>query len=320
MGKRILVTGTVAYDHLFSYDASFLENLRNVATLEVLSVTFYTHAYAKRLGGTGANMAWNLNLLRRNPLLIADVGSDGEEYLGLLRSAGIDTTYISVLPRELTATGMCCTDTKQHQIWFFHRGADKAGSWPDLAAAKSDIAYAIIGQRHCPMMMAAVRWCRENGVPMLFDPGQEIRNLTQEDLMDALGAAAGVIANEFEWGMLAERLRTTPQELSKRMKYVIITLAERGFALYVRGKETIYPRCDCDVFVNPTGAGDAFRGGLLTGLTSGWDLETSGRLGAALASFVVQQESARLDSIDLAAVYERAKRTYGIELPELPLM
>ena len=96
--RRVLVTGTVAYDHLFSYPATFLEDLRNATALEVLSVSFYTHKYAKRRGGTGANMAWNLRLLGTSPLLVANVGMDGEEYVAYLREHGIDTDGVAVHP------------------------------------------------------------------------------------------------------------------------------------------------------------------------------------------------------------------------------
>lgn len=318
MPKKILVTGTVAYDHLLSYDATFLENLRNIATLEILSVSFYTHHYAKRLGGTGANMAWNIKLLKRDPLLVSSVGSDGGEYLDVLKTNGIDTRFISVHDNDLTATGMCCTDTRQHQIWFFHRGADTLGQWPDLSAERANIAYAIVGQRHCPAMMDAARWCAANAVPMLFDPGQEIRSLSQEELEEAVNAATGIITNEFEWGLLADRLHCTPEELSQKVDYVIVTEAERGHSIYSGGTKESFGRCDCTVFANPTGAGDSFRAGLLAGLTSGWDLPTSTKLGAALASFVVQEDGARLDTIDLAAVYDRARIAYGHTLPELP--
>ncbi|TSC79200.1 MAG: sugar kinase, ribokinase [Candidatus Peregrinibacteria bacterium Gr01-1014_25] len=315
--RRVLVTGTMAYDHLFSYDASFLENLRSIATLDALSVSFYTHQYAKRHGGTGVNMAWNLQLLGRSPLLVADVGSDAEEYLALLQSQRIDTSHITIHAGELTSTGVSCTDTRQHQIWFFHRGADKAGAWPDLAGVRSNIAYAIVGQRHPPLMRDAVLWCKKSGLPVLFDPGQEIRNFTEEHLISAIDASTGIITNEYEWAMLHERLRCTPEELAKRVAYVVVTQAERGHSLYTREGGRSFPRCDCDVFVNPTGAGDAFRAGLLTGLTEGWALEIAARLGAALASFVCQQEGTHLQTVDLDKVYERARAAYGEALPPL---
>ena len=315
--KKILVTGAIAFDHLFTYDATFLEHLKKAAELEQLSVSFQPSKYVRRNGGTGANIAWNLSLLKSNPLLVGNIGPDGLEYKEILTERGIDTTYVDIKKTSMTATGVCCTDTRQHQIWFFYQGADTVGHWPNLTDALPDISYAIIGPRWRPTMLEALEWCKNNNVPAVFDPGQEILKFQTEELKTAIARASAVIVNDFEWGMIQSRIGGTPEELAATLDYLIITHGEEGHSIYSDGKKESYPRCNAEKAIDPTGAGDAFRAGLLTGLTKGWSLGDASKLGAAVASFVVEQEGTLLEMLDMDLLKKRLKEAYGEELPEL---
>jgi adenosine kinase len=317
MPKKILVTGTVAFDHLFSYGAAFLEKLKSAIEADVLSVSFNTQQYEKKFGGTGANIAWNLRLLGSHPLLIAGIGKDGGEYVDFLKKADIDTSYLHVSDRETTPTGVCCTDTKQHQIWLFHHGADSEKVWPDLSAVRQEIAYAIIGPRHVERMLYGLEWCKKEGIPVLFDPGQYILGYTKETMRKAIEGSDGVIGNEFEWHQICTQLDTTPEEIGRQARYAIVTESEKGFSLYTKEGKQSFPRCDCDEFAEPTGAGDAFRGGLVTGLVSGWSLEEGGKLGAAMASFAVEKHGTLMTHVNKDQVFARAEKTYGKALPSL---
>lgn len=314
----ILVTGTVAFDHLFSYDSEFLEHLRTAAQASVLSVSFQPDRYVKRNGGTGANIAWNVALLGGNPLLVAKVGTDGKEYMHLLESRGIDVSGIEVVSEELTATGVCCTDTREHQIWFFYRGADGVGHWPDLQEKRSDIQYAIIGARNPAKMLEGIKWCKANSIPTLFDPGQYILDFTAEALTEAINITTGIILNEFEWSMLEKQLGWSKEQVAEKVEYLIVTYGEEGHVIYHQGKKTSFPRCNCDTPVNPTGAGDAFRSGLVIGLTRGWTLDQASQLGAAIASFVVEQPGTLMESLDFDRLDKRVHAAYGTTLPPLP--
>lgn len=317
-GSNILVTGTIAFDHLFQYDSAFLEQLREATTMEVLSVSFQPNHYVKRNGGTGANIAWNVALLGGNPLLVGKVGPDGTDYLTLLQKRGIDTSGVEILSSEMTSTGVCCTDTRQHQIWFFYRGADGVGQWPELEEQKKNIGYAIIGARNPDKMLGGLEWCERNGIPRLFDPGQYIMDFTPENLARAVKMSTGVIMNEFEWGMLKQRLGMTEQEVAGCVEYLIVTKGEAGHTIYRGNDEISFPRCNCDNPVNPTGAGDSFRAGLVQGITAGWSLEQASQLGAAIASFVVEQEGTLMDTLDMDRLQKRVRDAYGEALPPLP--
>lgn len=318
MSSSILVTGTLAQDHLFQYGAEFLKQLREATTLETLSISFQPYQYVKRHGGTGANIAWNVALLGSKPLLVGNIGPDGLEYRAILEQRGIDTRFVEVKETAMTATGICCTDRQGHQIWFFYRGADAVGFWPQLTVDKK-IDYAIIGARHHPCMLEALEWCHAHSIPSLFDPGQEILRFSPEELHKAISLSTGIIMNEFEWGIFSKRVEMTAEEVAKKTSYLIITRGENGHIIYTPEDTQEYPRCDCDCNkpLDPTGAGDAFRAGLICGLTNKWTLEQASKLGAALASLVVEEDGTLLPALDHRLLQERVKKAYGESLPAL---
>ncbi|MBI1813072.1 carbohydrate kinase family protein [Candidatus Peregrinibacteria bacterium] len=317
---HILVTGSIAYDLLLGYDGSFRDAI-DPSDLEHLSVSFFSPHFARHHGGTGANIAWNLKLLVQNPLLVSSVGADGEAYLALLRERGIDTSRIEVRSDCVTATAIIGTDTGERQIAFFHPGADAHASWPaDLADQREEFVHAIVSPRDPTAMMQAVRWCRVWKVPYLFDPGQQVIALSRDELVSAIEGAAGVIANTYEWSLLSEKVGVSTSKLLDLTPLLIVTAGEEGLTIYRRKEPAIIlPACRPDALVNPTGAGDALRAGVLAGLASGWDLRQCGMLGASIASFVVEREGTLLDHVDIDDIFGRAEETYGERLPELTM-
>ena len=320
---RILVTGSIAYDILLNYDGSFAETIGS-ADVNNLSVSFLSPRFARHHGGTGSNIAWNLRLLKTDTLLVGTIGNDGSEYRDLLKARGVDVSQVQQLHDHVTSTAIIGTDSSERQIAFFHPGADAYGTWPDLNDNRDDLSYAVVGARNPGLMMRGVHWCQEYKVPYLFDPGQLVIGLSADELTSAALKSGGLIANEFEWELLSEKtgcgisdfLVSLPDRQAGA-PFVIITLGEKGLAIHTKKGEQIIPACAPEKVVNPTGAGDAWRAGLLPGLSKKGDLADCGRLGAALASFVVEQEGTLLDFIDLDEVRERARTAYGHELPAL---
>ncbi len=313
---KILVTGSIAYDVLLGYDGSFADALTG-NDLEHLSVSFFSPHFARHHGGTGANIAWNLKLLLQDPLLVGTVGSDGGAYTALLEERGIATERIEVLRDHVTATAIIGTDTAERQITFFHPGADSHGSWPDLSDDRDDVSFGLVGARDALLMMQAVRWFESAKVPFLFDPGQQVLALSGDELLSAVRASAGVVVNAYEFGMLADTLKLSTEEILKHTPFLIVTHGEEGLTLTTKKKSEVIPACPAERLVNPTGAGDALRAGLLTGLAAKWPLRECARLGASVASFVVEHEGTLLDYLDINDVLTRAELTYGERLPEI---
>lgn len=314
---KILVTGSIAYDVLLQYDGSFKDALKG-SDLESLSVSFFSPHYAKHHGGTASNIAWNLRLLKQEPLLAGTVGKDGGEYIALLEERGVLCERVEVLNDHVTATAIIGTDDHGRQIAFFHPGADAHGNWPDLSDDREDIAWAIVGARNAQLIMEAGRWCAKQKLPWIFDPAQQIIGLGNDELAAGIKTSSCVIANEYEWSLLSEKTGMSVDDVLKVNPLLIVTQGEKGVTIHSNKEGTIeLQACKPEKVVNPTGAGDALRAGLLTGLSKGWTLKQCGMLGASLASFVVEQEGTLIDFLDVNDVMERAERSYGEKLPEI---
>lgn len=306
---RILVNGSTAYDVLLGYDGAFRDGLD--LSQDTMTAIYLTSHFARHHGGTAANIAWGLNLLGGNPLMVSTVGSDGGPYKQLLAERGIDISHIDQIDNDVTSTAIIGTDSAGHQMGFFHAGADGKGEFPDLTQDRDDISYAIISPRDERMMTECVTFCKKYGVPYVFDPGQRITSMNEDDLRRSIDGAFALIANEYEWGVIGSRLHVTEENISMLTPRLIVTRSEHGVTWFGEdGAETV-ESCQADRFVNPTGAGDAFRAGLLFGLDAGWNMRDCLRLGNAMGSLAVETEGTLLDHIDLQAVLSRVEITYG---------
>ncbi|MDD5041762.1 MAG: carbohydrate kinase family protein [Candidatus Peribacteraceae bacterium] len=313
--KKILITGSIAYDILLGYEGSFADAI-NPASLQNLSLSFFSPRYTRHHGGTAANIAWNLRLLGGDPLVVGTVGSDGGAYKALLQERGIDVTYIEEQKEHVTATAIIGTDRDERQIAFFHPGADAHGTWPDLSDERDDLQYAIVSARDTRQMTAGMQWCAQQKMPVFFDPGQQIIAFSADELKRLTQMSSGVIVNDYEWGLLHAAVKTAEKTISALTPLAIVTHGEKGVSIISADGTFTLPACKPDQVVDPTGAGDAFRGGLLYGLSRGWDHIAACRLGAAMGSKVIEQEGTLMDSIDVEEIWARAERAYGQTLPD----
>ncbi|MDD5026817.1 MAG: carbohydrate kinase family protein [Candidatus Peribacteraceae bacterium] len=316
MARRILITGSVAYDVLLGYEGSFADAI-DPKSLQNLSLSFFSPRFARHHGGTAANIAWNLKLLGGDPFVVSAVGTDGGSYKALLSERGIDVRYIQEIADHVTATAIIATDSGERQIAFFHPGADAAGTWPALDQERDDLAYGIVSPRDTRQMTEAMLWCDRMKVPVFFDPGQQIIAFSADELKRLTRVGCGVIVNDYEWSLLKEALKVTEKSAKSVTPLVIVTHGEKGVTVLTKDGEMKLPACRPDRIVDPTGAGDAFRGGLLAGLSRGWKMEAACQLGAAMGSKVVEQEGTLMDTLDSDEVRSRAEQTYGEALPAL---
>ncbi len=323
---KIFVLGSIAFDQFYGYDRSFLTGIRPEA-LDTLSVAFQVKSCIKAPGGGGANIASALGLLGQPSLLYSTVGTDGGDLLKALQARGVDTRYVREVTDKLTASCAIGTDTEEHQITFWYAGADDDMAWQSPKERNDEIDYAIVGPIHPHIAIKALEWADAADIPVIFDPGQHILQYSVQQLWEALNHSTGLIVNEYEWNIIQQKLQVNPQQLiqetifeaefSKEMTYLVVTRGEEGFSLDEPGRTAKYPACAVQKPINPTGAGDAFRAGLLTGLARGWSLDVSCKLGAAIGSFVVEQQGAILETLDMTELKRRYKEAYGEELPTL---
>jgi len=309
---RFLVHGSIAYDQLLSFDGSFTDAM-DPSALEKLSVSYVMPHLERHHGGTGANIAWNLRLLDQEPLLVGAVGSDGGEYIDLLQHHGVNMTHTEKRMDAVTATAMIGTDSSERQIAFFHPGADGIALLPDTSKEK-DVAYGIVSPRNPVRMLEAAAEMKKAGVPFLFDPGQLAHVFAQDEFRHAIQNSSGLVVNEYEWSLIQEKTGWEEADVLDACGLLIVTLGENGIRLVTKTEDVTVPACKIKKLVNPTGAGDAARVGLLVGLASGWSLADIGRLAAALASFVVEQEGTLLEAFDIRQLEERIEENYSVVL------
>ncbi len=313
---KFLVNGSIAFDLLLSHEGSFLSGI-DPKNLDRLSVNYLAQGYVRHHGGVAANIGWNLALLDQTPVLLAAVGSDGADYLKLLQSKGVDVSLVQTVPDAVTATALIATDIDERQISFFHPGADGASVLPDFSSLKKDIAFAIMGPRNPMLMLQGAKQCEKLGIPYLFDPGQLVHAFGQDEFRSAVTGSRGLVVNEYEWGIASMKLGWKEEDIVSACGMLIITLGDKGIRFVTEKEDLTVPACKPLHVVNPTGAGDAARAGLLIGLASGWSLQHTGRLAAMMGCLLVEQEGTLLDSLDHAALQKRVKENYGEELLEV---
>lgn len=307
---RFLVNGSIAFDLLLSSDGSFLNGI-DTKNLENLSVNYLAQGFKRHHGGTAANIGWNLALLGHQASLISAVGFDGMEYHTLLSERGIDVSRVEHVTSAMTATAIIATDEAERQISFFHPGADAFGTFPTLQDEREEIAYAIMSPRNPVAMLQGAMECQRQNIPYLFDPGQVVHVFTTDEFRRAVSGSAGLITNEYEWGIASQKLGWNVHDVVNACGMLVITLGEKGLRIVQRGEDLHLPACTAHRFVNPTGAGDAVRAGLLHGLSSGWSMTDTGHLCAILGCLVVEQEGTLLDHLDMDEVQARAMEAYG---------
>ncbi|MBU0458889.1 carbohydrate kinase family protein [Patescibacteria group bacterium] len=304
MPKRILVTGSIAYDVLLGYDGEFSDAI-DPSALDSLSLSFFSPHYVRHHGGTGANIAWGLKLLGQDPVLVGTVGKDGKEYLDKMSEFGISVDNIQTIEDQVTATAIINTDICEHQISFFHPGADSYGEWPsDLSS--DDVAYGIVSARDTTAMVDGMEWCEENQVPVIFDPGQQVISFGDDAIERMIKMSSGIVINEYEWEITQKKLGREEEGVLELLGwegkegqegFVIVTLGDKGCRAISKDGSFDVPAYKTNNVVNPTGAGDAFRAGFITGLVEGKDIKEACELGAAMGVCAVEREGTLLENV-----------------------
>ncbi|MCA1582870.1 MAG: carbohydrate kinase family protein [Acidobacteria bacterium] len=315
---RVVVTGSVAFDYLMTFPGHFVEHLIP-DQLSRLSVSFLVDEMRRVEGGCAANIAYGLALLGERPLLFATAGPDAEAYRDRLAKEGVDVSGLRLCPDVFTASFFVSTDLDQNQIASFYTGAMARArdlSISDLDAA--DCAIVLISPNDPEGMARYAGECRSAGIPFIYDPSQQVARLTGEDLARGLEGAAILIANDYEMGILTQKTEWTSPEIEARVPVVIETHGAEGSTIVLSGRERHRipaARLEGDA-LDPTGVGDAFRGGLVRGIRAGFSWEIAGRMGSIAAVFGLEAQGPQPPRYPIARFIERYESNFGKE-PEL---
>ncbi|MGD9047703.1 MAG: carbohydrate kinase family protein [Anaerolineae bacterium] len=307
----IIVTGSVAFDYLMSFPGRFSEHILPEQIHQV-SLSFLVDSMHKQRGGCAPNIAYTLALLGERPTVMATVGQDFGEYRAWLESVGVDTSATIEVEDEFTSSFFVNTDQDNNQIASFYIGAmGKADrlSFHDLDHEKVDVA--IISPNAPAAMVKYARECQELGVPYIYDPSQQIVRLGGDELLAGTRGARMLIVNEYEFGMLKNKTGLSDDELLAQPDITIITLGEEGSRIYVEDQVLQIPVVPPTRLVEPTGVGDAYRGGVIKGLLGGYPWETTGRMAALAATYVLEHQGTQSHRYTLDEFAERYRQTFG---------
>ncbi len=284
---QIHVSGSLAYDRIMNFPEYFSDHILP-DKIHVLNVCFQVDGVTENYGGTAGNIAYALTLMGEKPLITATIGSDNHKYFEWLGQNTIATEGIKVIPQELTAGAYITTDKADNQITGFNPGAMKYSSDFDFTTIAPGQALFLVSPGNLADMINYPRLCRSAGIPYIFDPGQALPVLQADALLSAITGAKILIVNDYEFDLILDKTGLKKEELLGLAETTIITLGEAGSTLYESEGQRKIPVCPAKKVVDPTGAGDAYRGGLISGLINGKNMAESALLGSVCASFAIE--------------------------------
>jgi adenosine kinase len=284
---KIVVTGSIAYDYLMSFPGKFTEHILP-EHLHRVSLSFLVDTMDKRRGGCGPNIAYTLALLQERPLLMGTAGEDFGEYRQWLEAAGVDTSLVKQIPGKFTASFFCSTDAANNQIASFYTGSMANAGELSFRTVK-DCGLAIISPNDPAAMVQYAEECRTLGIRYIFDPGQQCARMSGDELKDGVVGAMLLICNDYEFEMLCQKTGLSLDDLLRQVESLVVTRGEHGSSVYTsKGSRTDVPAVTPHRIVDPTGVGDAFRGGLMKGIALGLPEEAAARLGSVAAAYALE--------------------------------
>ncbi len=284
---KVVITGSVAFDYLMTFPGKFKDAIL-ADQLDSLSLSFLVTSLTKRRGGIAPNIAYSLALLGEHPTIMATVGEDFADYRRALEAVGVDTSAVKIVADESTASFFVTTDQTLSQIASFYPGAMAHAA--ELAVGdlepRPDLVF--ISPNDPAAMRKYVRECKDLGIPYWYDPSQQIARVGGDELREGVDGAAALLVNEYEFALLQEKTGYSAETLLAKIPLVVVTRGAKGASIYAEGQEYTIPVAPPTHVEDPTGAGDAFRGGLLKGYIHGLPWPVAGRMGALSATYCLE--------------------------------
>ncbi len=284
---NIIVSGSLAYDRIMSFPGHFSDHILP-DKIHVLNVCFQVNGMKEKYGGTAGNIAYSLGLMGEKPVISATIGQDYSRYFAWLEKNGISTDGIKIIDDEFTAGAYITTDLADNQITGFNPGAMQfaAGmAFDNLDAAKSIV---IVSPGNMEDMVNYPAVCRQRGIDYIFDPGQSLPVWDPMALLKAIEGSKILIVNDYELELIMNKTGKKKKELLEMTGALITTLGEAGSQISTTESEISIAPAKARKVVDPTGAGDSYRGGLISGLVRGMDIAQSAKMGSVCASFAVE--------------------------------
>ena len=284
---KILVSGSLAYDRIMDFPGKFEDHILP-DKIHVLNVCFTVNELKEKFGGTAGNIAYSLALLGERPLILAAAGKDFDSYEAWLLKHGLPLEAIRRIEEEFTAGAYITTDLADNQITGFNPGAMKYPCLFNFDSLDPQEVLAIVAPGNLEDMLTYTSSYKEMNIPYIFDPGQSISALSGEQLIEMFTGSSLLISNDYELEMIMRATGFTKAQILARTGGIITTMGDRGSLVCTQGEEIRIRAAYTSRVLDPTGAGDAYRAGLIKGLVMGKSLPDAARTGATCASYAVE--------------------------------
>ena len=283
----VVATGSVAFDYILTYKGRFSDHII-ADKAHVLNLSFLVDSLQRRKGGVALNYAYNLRLLGQPAAVLATVGADGVEHRAWLEALGVDCRGLRILADEITATGFTTTDVDDNQLTGYYGGAMAKAPMLGLDDTVSDPAAVIVGPNEPDAMRRLAREGHERGVRVVYDPAFQLTYLTADDIARGADGAWILIGNDYEIELIARATGRDEAGLADWAEMVVSTFGRKGSRIASKQGVHEIPAAPAHEEADPTGAGDAYRAGLVTGLLRGLDPSAAGRVAALAATYAVE--------------------------------
>jgi adenosine kinase len=284
---RIALTGSIAYDYIMSFPGQFKDHIL-LDKLDSLALSFLVESMSRHRGGVAPNIGYTLALLGERPVILATAGMDFSEYRAWLEAQGVDTSGVLVIPEVFTASFFAGKDRINGQIALFYPGAMGYAARVSFADLSPRPDFAMISPDDPAAMAKHLRECLDLGIPYAYDVSWQLARLAPEEIMEGVLGCHMLVVNDYEMSMIADKTGLAETDPRLRDKVVVVTRGENGATIRAQGCLYTIPPVPPRAVLDPTGAGDAFRGGLLRGMTAGWGWDLAGRVGALAATYCLE--------------------------------
>ncbi len=309
----VLICGSMAFDTIMVFHDRFGNHILP-DKVHILNVSFHVPDLRREYGGCAGNIAYNLRLLGGDPLPMATIGHDFAPYAEWMDRHGIPRAHLRVIEEAYTAQAFITTDLDDNQITAFHPGAMDFAHYNHVGDAEGVEIGIVAPDGREGMIQHAVEF-REAGIPFIFDPGQGLPLFTGEELRDFIEQATWVCVNDYEAELLSHRTGLSPHEIAERVEALVVTRGGKGSEIYLRNRRIDIPAAPVREAVDPTGCGDAYRAGLLYGLTRGLDWEATGRIAALMGAIKIEHHGTQNHRFDRESFAQRYEESFGQPCP-----
>jgi len=313
MSKKIHLAGSLAYDHILYYPGNFADLISSGE--EGMNLSINVSDKTVQFGGTAGNIAYNLTLLGDQPVLMGVAGKDFHEYKEWLNKNSIDTDKVKVFENEFTATAYITSDNVGNQIISFYKGASVNDVDFGMKNYQENISYFSISPDKKERMLALLHEARFLGIPFMFDPGQVITEFTDLECLSFIEGPTVLIFNQFELKTFMKKTNLTREQILEKVPLLIETLRETGSLIMTKNDKHYIKPVMVSKAQEPTGCGDAYRAGILHGLTKGLDIKVTGQIASLIATYNLESKGTQNHKFTKEEFKKRYADVFGDDIP-----